>query len=563
LQADILEKDIHFPFLEGGGEMGELTRAFDWTNAPVGSPQFWPQSLRTTVSTVLHSGSPMVLLWGDDLIQFYNDAYRPSLGIKGKHPAALGQKAKDCWPEIWTIIKPMIDRVLGGGGATWSEDQLLPIMRNGQMEDVYWTFSHNPVLNEEGKIRGVLVICNETTEKVLHFKRLYESKQELSFAVDASELGTWDINPYTQEFLGNNRLKQWFGLGDNENIAMEWAIKVVAPQDRQRVLNSIHQSLTFGSGGLYDIEYTIINPHTQEERIVRALGKAIFDDTNIAKRFSGIIQDITEKKAIEDRLKSFSEEMEKLVQERTFQLENKNKELERSNSSLEEFTHIASHDLKEPMRKIHFFSDRLKSLMSDRMTEDENIMFSRIENANNRMMALIDDLLLYSRFSQRPLQMEAVDLNEKIRKVLEDLEVEVHNKKAIVNIHPLPVVVGYPVQLQQLFQNLIGNALKYHQQDLPPVVDISFSVVSGKQLGYPLQPREYYLIEVTDNGIGFDQVHSERIFQMFQRLHGNAEYRGTGVGLAIARKVTDNHHGRIVAQSEPGKGSKFILYLPV
>ena len=125
----------------------------------------WPQSLRTTVSILLNSRFPMFLFWGPDLIQFYNDAYRPSLGEGGKHPTALGQKAVDCWPEIWEDIQPMLQQVLAGGEATWSEDQLLPFSRNGQIEDIYWTFSYSPVRNDAGEIGGVLTVCQETTRK--------------------------------------------------------------------------------------------------------------------------------------------------------------------------------------------------------------------------------------------------------------------------------------------------------------------------------------------------------------------------------------------------------------
>ncbi|MBW1655794.1 PAS domain-containing protein [Flavobacterium quisquiliarum] len=157
--------------------MGELTRAKDWSKTSVGSVEYWPQSLRTTLGILLNSKFPMFLFWGPDHICFYNDAYRPSLGNDGKHPAILGEKGADFWPEIWDFIHPLIDQVLTKGEATWHEDQLLPIYRNGKMEDVYWTFSYSPVNDEEGKTSGVLVICNETTEKILINKKLKESNE--------------------------------------------------------------------------------------------------------------------------------------------------------------------------------------------------------------------------------------------------------------------------------------------------------------------------------------------------------------------------------------------------
>ncbi|MDR7370390.1 PAS domain S-box protein [Flavobacterium aquidurense] len=162
-------------FLANGGEMGALTRAKDWSKTSVGAVESWPQSLRTTLGILLNSKFPMFLFWGPEHICFYNDAYRPSLGMNGKHPFILGEKAADYWPEIWDFIKPLIDQVLTEGEATWHEDQFLPIYRNGKMEDVYWTFSYSPVNDETGNTAGVLVICNETTEKVKMVKKLEES----------------------------------------------------------------------------------------------------------------------------------------------------------------------------------------------------------------------------------------------------------------------------------------------------------------------------------------------------------------------------------------------------
>lgn len=169
--------DLNMQFLAGSGEMATLTRAKDWHRTPVGSPDKWPQSLRTTISIVLNSKFPMFLWWGHELVCFYNDAYRPSLGANGKHPRILGMPASEAWPEIWDIIKPLIDQVLTMGEATWSEDQLIPIFRNGRIENVYWTVSYSPVYDESGEISGVLVTCSETTSKVVSLRLLEESNR--------------------------------------------------------------------------------------------------------------------------------------------------------------------------------------------------------------------------------------------------------------------------------------------------------------------------------------------------------------------------------------------------
>ncbi|MET3028009.1 PAS domain S-box protein [Flavobacterium sp. UW10123] len=179
----------NYSFLANGGEMGQLTRAKDWSKTAVGPIELWPQSLRTTLGILLNSKFPMFLFWGPEHICFYNDAYRPSLGNDGKHPSILGEKGAEYWPEIWDFIKPLIDQVLDKGEATWHEDQLLPIYRNGKMEDVYWTFSYSPVNDENGKTAGVLVICNETTDQVLTRKKLEESERRFRNTVKQLPLG--------------------------------------------------------------------------------------------------------------------------------------------------------------------------------------------------------------------------------------------------------------------------------------------------------------------------------------------------------------------------------------
>lgn len=171
-------KDARQQFLSGGGAMGALIRSKDWSQTLMGNIDNWPQSLRTTLGIILNSKFPMFLWWGPELICFYNDAYRPSLGQNGKHPDILGMPAQKAWSEIWDIIKPLIDQVLSGGEPTWAEDQLIPIYRNGKIEDVYWTFSYSPVNDESGNIAGVLVTCTETTDKVNTLKSLQESNNK-------------------------------------------------------------------------------------------------------------------------------------------------------------------------------------------------------------------------------------------------------------------------------------------------------------------------------------------------------------------------------------------------
>jgi PAS domain S-box-containing protein len=254
------------------------------------------------------------------------------------------------------------------------------------------------------------------------------------------------------------------------------------------------------------------------------------------------------------------------IKEAQLQLERTIEELQRSNTNLEEFAYAASHDLKEPIRKIHIFSDKLKSLLSDRMNKEEKNFFERMDLATNRMNTLIDDLLQYSYVSKGAVADQPVNLNQVIQVVLEDLDMEIEDKNADLYSDPLPTIIGHKRQLQQLFQNLIGNALKYTLPDTLPVIKITSRIADeqDKELHklYRNGSGVFHLIEVKDNGIGFNQTDADKIFKVFTRLHGNAEYKGSGVGLSIVRKVVENHNGYIWAEGTPGQGATFKIILP-
>jgi PAS domain S-box-containing protein len=306
----LLMSTAYKQYLQGGGEMGALTRAFNWSDTQIGPPQNWSQSLLTAVSILLNSRFPMFLWWGEGLVQFYNDAYRPSLGKEGKHPTALGQRGEECWQEIWPVIYPLISQVMAGGESSWSENHLIPIYRNGELEDVYWTFSYSRVNDESGKPGGVLVICTETTQQVTSFNELKQAKMELDFAIEAAELGTWDLDPATNTFIGNERLKLWFGISADAEIALSRAIEVIAPDDRDAVLKAIAEAMQPSSTGHYDIEYTIINPLDPSPRLVRAKGKALFDADGVVYRFSGTMEDITSERSNQLELAESNQRLE-------------------------------------------------------------------------------------------------------------------------------------------------------------------------------------------------------------------------------------------------------------
>jgi signal transduction histidine kinase len=546
-------------FLNASGEMAERTRAFDWSSTSVGPIDRWPQSLRTSVSILLRSRFPMFIWWGEDHVQFYNDAYRPSLGNNGKHPNALGQRGEDCWPEIWPVIYPLIRQVLDGGMATWSEDQLIPIYRNGQLEDVYWTFSYSAIIDEAGAIGGVLVVCYENTEKMVHYKKLAESEDLLSFAIEATDLATWDYNPLTNKFTSNGRLKRWFGLNPADQIDLPDAIAAMIETDRDRVMKAIQRALQYESGGFYDITYTIVNKITGESRVVRAKGRAWFNDEKIAYRFNGTLQDITEQEQARLTLeqaeqrawleqKQFAEELTKQVKERTLQLQ-------RSNEDLMQFAHVITHDLKEPVRKIKIFSSRIKEETIGAMPEKTDLFLGKIKNAADRMSDMIEGVLNYSSLGATEEGFTDVNLNEVFHDIRTDLDVLLQQKTATLVYEKLPTVKGAPILIYQLFYNLVNNSLKFVRKGVPPIIIIKSAFIQEND-------AELAEITVSDNGIGFDQDQALNIFNSFTRLNSKDVYEGTGLGLALSKKIVERHGGSISAIGIPNKGASMIIKLP-
>jgi two-component system CheB/CheR fusion protein len=352
------------------------------------------------------------------------------------------------------------------------------------------------------------------------------------------------------DFL-NQRWYDYTGLDAAQAGNNDW-ISLVHPEDRDRTAKTWQASLNSGS------------PYQFEHRMRRAdgvyrwfLSRALpmrDNDGRIIKWF-GTCTDIHDQKRAEQLL-------EEKIQERTRELRLANEKLEVSNSDLMQFASVASHDLKEPLRKIHFFSGLLKEKFPENGDQHLNTYIDRIINASSRATNLINDVLSYSRLSSENL-LEEVNLNSVVGEILQDLELVISEKKAYIQVTGLPVIQAVNGQMRQLFQNIIANSLKFHKPGQPPVVYISSKPVEKNT--YPELKEtagQLFEIRIKDEGIGFEDQYARKIFSLFQRLNSKEKYEGTGIGLAIANKIVERHHGIITAKGREHEGAEFIIVLP-
>jgi light-regulated signal transduction histidine kinase (bacteriophytochrome) len=261
-------------------------------------------------------------------------------------------------------------------------------------------------------------------------------------------------------------------------------------------------------------------------------------------------------------LQEAKDNLELKVDERTAVLQHYSNELKRSNRELQDFAFVASHDLQEPLRKIRAFGDRLQQGFAAQLDEQGADYIERMQNASTRMSGLIDDLLSFSRITTKAKPFLPVSLNKVAEEVLEDLEVAIEESAADIRVGELPEIAADQFQMKQLFQNLLGNALKFRRPDVRPEISITAELVAAEAAATETSPQ-HVVLRFTDNGIGFDEAFLDRVFLPFQRLHGRSEYGGTGIGLAICRRIAERHNGSLTAVSTPGVGSTFIVTLPV
>ncbi|MEI8280633.1 MAG: ATP-binding protein, partial [Bacteroidota bacterium] len=328
------------------------------------------------------------------------------------------------------------------------------------------------------------------------------------------------------------------------DVTIDFFLKHIAPEDIDRLSNLAKVSLELKQS--QEVEYNIITADNKHKMLSSLLTKKITNEKGDIIKIIGATRDITLIKVYEDQLQR--------------QMDN----LSKSNKDLEEFAYIASHDLQEPLRKISTFSGKLASKYGEALGEDGNMFIERVLASADNMRTLIDNLLEFSRITKGEQSYTETSLNFIVQQVLQQLELSIEETSAEINIGKLPVLQASPTQLKQVFDNIIRNAIKFRKKDITPKIGISSSVLSviEKEVHKLSIGTVYHKIFIEDNGIGFESEYASRIFQIFQRLHGKSQYPGSGIGLAICKKIVENHHGLIFAENIPSSGARFIIILP-
>lgn len=476
--------------------------------------------------------------------------------VAGRKVACRNNRIGDC---LGFTVAEFEALGLGLHGLVYAED--LPILEHalnqfvnlqqGSSLDFIARFNH-----QSGGYRYLRCHCSRISETtVLLFAsdvsndvRIQEDFKATRQLFDESEqlllFGTWSWSPLSNKLEWTDGMYHLLGYEPAEvsEPSMQFYFSHVYPETAAQLELLLKNAVEAGSD--FEFEH-ILRTNKGEDKYVHIKAKCLGENDRISK-VVGITRDITAKKNLE-------KERERNI-----------RELNKSNKELEEFAYVASHDLHEPLRKILTFNERLRTRFSEALGADGTSFLERISASAGNMRHLIDNLLEFSRISRGARAFEKCDLNTVIRDVISDQELRIEETSTVMNLKDLPIVEGVPSELRQLFNNLIGNAIKFRRRDVSPVISIHSKELTHKEKSELLLPfnEVFYQVSVIDNGIGFESVYAEKIFEIFQRLHGKAEYGGSGIGLAICKKIVENHDGIIFASSEPGAGATFSVILP-
>ncbi|RYE25148.1 MAG: PAS domain-containing protein [Sphingobacteriales bacterium] len=511
------------------------------------------------------SPTPMCLLSGIDLeVELANKAM---LHAWGKDNSVIGKPFIIALPEMEgqpfvSMLKQVYDTgITMAGNAVHAQHE-----HDGVLVDSYYDFSYSAVKDADGQPNGVLVISHDVTEQMLARRTMYKTQGLIDTAVETAKLGTWELILNDDKLTISDRVKDWFGFAD---IRLNWEDLFTNPAELAIAREKLNNARLPGANGVFDMEFRIEKEYDLL-RYVRIRGQIVPDVDGHPLMLVGTIQDVTLQRNTEMAL-------EAMVQERTEELASTNEELTasnedlnqtneqltRSNEELTQYAYVASHDLQEPLRKIRMFSDML---MKQVASEKDKPLIGKITQSAQRMSVLIQDLLKFSRLLDSQELIQAIDLNEIVKDIVIDFELGIQQQDATIELGKLPTIDGVKLHMNQLFYNLMSNALKFTTPERKPVISVSCSEIDKEEakelFALPKYADKYYCINFTDNGIGFNEEYQEKVFEIFKRLHTRDEYEGSGIGLALCRRIAANHGGHLSAHSVIDEGTTFYIYLP-
>jgi two-component system sensor kinase FixL len=474
---------------------------------------------------------------------YLNPAGRRMLGI-AEGVQVSGANLRDFYaPESWAQLRDTAVPAVNKTGR-WKGACRLRNTQTGQFLDVETTMLR--VKSPEGNWPTTLAIIHREVGDRLKLEQDLAEAQTRKHAILESSLDpiiTINHEGVITEF--NRAAEQTFGYTRDKIIGTKPTDVLFPPSMGVAEEERIERYLSAGEGSLLGRRVEITAVRASGESFPAEMAMTISQEHQ-APVMSFFFRDISARKKAEADQARYAAE------------------LERSNSELEQFAYVASHDLQEPLRKIRTFSDRLLIKHADKLDQEGRDSLDRMHSAAARMQSLIDGLLTLSRVTTKGQNLQTVDLGKVAAEVVSDLEVQIKNVDGRVELDKLPAIQADPLQMHQLLQNLIGNALKFRRIDEPPVVKVSARYVHSRESRkHGRIANEQCRIVVEDNGIGFDEKYNARIFGIFQRLHPRDVYEGTGIGLAICRRIVEQHGGTISAHSVPGKGSTFEVLMPV
>lgn len=483
-------------------------------------------------------------------ITFYNDA---AVNLWGREP----QLGRDLWCGSWKINRPdgsslALDTCpmaicLREARPVYGEE-IIVVRPNGELR---YVLPHpQPVFDTSGKMIGAVNMLMDITELKRAEQAVRESEERFKTAANTAPVLIWMADENKNRYFFNRGWLEFTGRRPEQEVGSGW-VHNVHPDDKDRLLNAYNSA--FDNRQEYRTEYRL-RRHDGQFRWILSHGIPRYSTEGIFEGFIGTCIDIQDKKMI-------TEALEKEVNERTSDLRTANQQLMHYNEQLEQFAYAASHDMKEPLRKILFYNNHLWETTASKLNDKEREYLGRSINSAKRMAGLIDDLLEYSKATSESQHFEPVDLNEIIDEIVLLHKDVIEEKKVSVQFSALPVIMAIPFQMRQLFDNLITNSLKYHHPEKQPEIVISTEITTGEGIPDLEKDKNYHKLLVCDNGIGFEPEYSEKIFELFQRL-GTSRYSGTGVGLALCKKIIQNHHGTILATGQLNEGACFEIYLP-